>query len=135
MENKPRAIKHSFDEATTSFKGLIKDYKVYEQNSSGTAGKHSYKSANQATKATCSNKLRQYIAGIAKAAVAQEEQAANIHDSTKVMMDAMTAQIKAMSDQITQLTKAIANKENAPNGGGSSNSGSGSGGSSGRNKG
>ncbi len=40
----------------------------------------------------------------------------------------MTAHIKAMSDQITQLTKAIANKENAPNGGGG-------GGSGGRNKG
>ncbi len=39
------------------------------------------------------------------------------------MTDAMTTQIKAMLDQIAQLTKAIANKENAPNGGGS-NSGS-----------
>ncbi len=34
--------------------------------------------------------------------------------------DAMAAQIKAMSDQIEQLTKAMANKENAPNGSGSS---------------
>jgi hypothetical protein len=40
------------------------------------------------------------------------------------MMDAMTAQIKAMSDQIAQLTKAIPNKENAPNGGGIGNGGS-----------
>jgi hypothetical protein len=51
------------------------------------------------------------------------------------MMDAMTAQLKAMSDQIAQLTKANANKENAPNGGGSSNSGNGGGSSSSRNKG
>jgi hypothetical protein len=36
----------------------------------------------------------------------------------------MTAQIKAMSDQIAQLTKAIANKENASNGGGVGNSSS-----------
>ena len=28
--------------------------------------------------------------------------------------DAMAAQIKAMTDQIVQLTKAMANKENAP---------------------
>jgi hypothetical protein len=58
----------------------------------------------------------------------QEEQAANIRNSTKVSTDAMAAQIKAMSDQIAQLTKAIANKENAPNGsrsrGGIDNSGS-----------
>jgi hypothetical protein len=54
----------------------------------------------------------------------------------KVMRDAMTAQIKAMSDQIAQLTKAIANKENEPNGGGVGGGGGGGGsGSSSRNKG
>ncbi len=41
----------------------------------------------------------QYIAGIVQAAVKQEEQAANFHDSTKASADAMAAQIKAMSDQ------------------------------------
>ncbi len=45
----------------------------------------------------------------------------------------MSAQIKAMADQIAQLTKAMANKENMPNsggnGGGSSNGGGGGGGS------
>ncbi len=46
----------------------------------------------------------------------------------------MAAQIKAMSDQIAQLTKAMANKENAPNGS-SSGGGSGSSGGRGRNKG
>ncbi len=46
----------------------------------------------------------------------------------------MAAQIKAMLDQIARLTKAIANKENAPNGGGGNNSGGGSS-SGGRNKG
>ncbi len=44
----------------------------------------------------------------------------------KASTDAMAAHIKAMSDQIAQLTKAMANKENAPNGsssrGGSSSS-------------
>jgi hypothetical protein len=57
----------------------------------------------------------------------KEEHAANIRDSTKASTDAIAAQIKAMSDQIAQLTKAMANKENAPNssssGGGSSSSG------------
>ncbi len=133
-ENNPLAIKDSFDKATTYFEGLIRDYKVYKQNSSSTAGKHSYERANQSTEANSSNKPWQYTAGIAKAVVAQEEQATNIHNSTKVMTDAMTAQIKAMSDQIAQLTKAIANKENAPNNGGGGNSGS-SGSSSSRNKG
>ncbi len=46
----------------------------------------------------------------------------------------MAAQIKAMSDQIAQLTKAMANKENAPNGS-SRGGGSGSRGSRGRTKG
>ena len=40
----------------------------------------------------------------------------------------MAAQIKAMSDQTAQLTKAMANKENTPNGGGGGGSSSGGGG-------
>jgi uncharacterized membrane protein len=40
----------------------------------------------------------------------------------------MAAQIKAMLDQIVQLTKAMANKENTPNGGGGGGGGSGGGG-------
>jgi hypothetical protein len=95
------------------FKGLIKDYKVYAQNSGGTAGKHKFESANQVAEAHRSNELHRYIAGIAQAAVAQEEQAANIRDSTKASSDAMAAQIKVMLDQIAQLTKTRANKENS----------------------
>ncbi len=112
-ENKPESIKIDFNNAKTYFEGLIRDYEVYEQNSSGTAGKHNFKSANQATRADRGSKICQYIARIAQAAVKQEEQAANIRDSTKASMDAMAAQIKAMSDQIAQLTKAMANKENS----------------------
>jgi hypothetical protein len=59
-ENKPKAIKNSFNKGMTFFEGLVRDYKVYEHNSGGTAGKHSFESANQATKADCSNKLQQY---------------------------------------------------------------------------
>jgi hypothetical protein len=47
----------------------------------------------------------------------------------------MAAQIKAMSDQIAQLTKAMANKENEPNSSSSSGGGSGSSGSRGRDNG
>jgi hypothetical protein len=114
-ENKPEAIKNDFNDAKTYFEGLVRDYKVYKQNSGGTAGKHNFKSANQATKANRGDELCQYIAGIAQAAVKQEEQVANIHDSTKASTDAMATQIKTMTDQIAQLTKAMANKENASN--------------------
>jgi hypothetical protein len=133
-ENKPEAIKNDFNNAKTYFEGLVRDYKVYKQNSGGTTYKHNFKSVNQATAADRGNELCQYIAGIAQAAVKQEEQAANIRDSTKASMDAMAAQIKAVSDQIAQLTKAMANKENAPNGS-SSRGGSGSSGGRGRDKG
>jgi hypothetical protein len=71
-ENKIITIKDDFNEAKMYFEGLIKDYEVYVQKSSSTAGKHKFQSANQAAEAHCGNKLRQYIAGIAQAAVAQE---------------------------------------------------------------
>ena len=117
-ENKAIAIKDNFDKAKMYFKGLIKDYKVYAQNSGDMAGKHNFKCANQAAKANAGNKLRQYIARIAQAAVAQEEQATHIRDSTKASSNAMAMQIKVMLDQIAQLTRAMANKENTTNGSG-----------------
>ena len=129
-ENKPILIKDEFVEAKLYFEGLVKDYEVYAQNSGGTAGKHNFESANQAAKANAGDELQKYIAGTAQAAVTQEEQATNIRDSTKASTDVMSAQIKVMMDQIAQLTKAMANKENMPNGGsgsGSGNSGSGGG--------
>ena len=36
-ENKIIAIKDDFDEAKLYFKGLVRDYEVYVQNSNGTA--------------------------------------------------------------------------------------------------
>jgi hypothetical protein len=48
-EYKPEAIKNNFNNAKTYFEGLVRDYEVYEQNSGGTAGKHNFESANQAT--------------------------------------------------------------------------------------
>ncbi len=124
-ENKIIAIKDDFDEAKLYFEGLVKDYEVYAQNSNGTAGKHNFESTNQATDADAGDELRKYIAGIAQAAVSQEEQAANIRDSSKASSDAMAAHIKTMSDQIAQLTKKLDNKENTPNGGGGGGGGGG----------
>jgi hypothetical protein len=115
-ENKPEADKNNFGKAKMYFEGLIKDYEIYEQNSSGTVGKNNYQSANQTTNADSSDELYKYIAGIMQAAVAQEEQAANIHNSTKVSTDAMVTQIKTLTNQITALTRVMANKENIPNG-------------------
>ncbi len=115
-------------EAKLYFEGLVKVYEVYAQNSGGTAGKHNYKSVNQIAKADAGDELWKYIAGIAQSVI-QEEQAANIHDSNKAATDAMSAQSKVMADQIAQLTKAMANKENRPNSGGNGSSSSNSGGS------
>jgi hypothetical protein len=131
-ENKPILIKDDFVKAKLYFEGLMKDYEVYAQNSGSTAGKHNFKSVNQAAEANVRDELQKYITGIKQAAVTQENQAANIRDSTKASTDAMSAQIKVMTDQIAQLTKAMPNKENMPNdGGGSGSSGGGGGGGSG----
>jgi hypothetical protein len=129
-ENKIIAFKDDFDEAKLYFEGLVRDNKVYAQNSGGTAGNHNFESANQAAEADAGDKLQKYIPGIAQAAVTQEEQAANIRDSTKASSNTMAAQIKAMLDKIAQLIKAMANKLNTPNGGGGG-SGGGNGGSDG----
>ena len=77
-ENKIIAIKDDFDKAKLYFEGLVKDYEVYAQNSNGTAGKHNFKSTNQATDTDTGDELQMYIAGIVQAAGTQEEQAANI---------------------------------------------------------
>ena len=127
-ENKTVAIKDDFDEAKLYFEGLVKDYEVYAQNSGGTADKHNFESANQAAEADAGDELRKYITGIAQAAVTHEEQANNIRDSTKATSDTMAAQLKAITEQIAQLTKKLDNKENNGGGGGG---GSGGGGSSG----
>ena len=124
-ENKIIAIKDNFEEAKLYFEGLVKDYKVFAQNSNSTAGKHNFESTNQATDADAGDKLQKYIARISQAAVTQEEQATNIQDSSKASSDAMAEQIKTMSDQISQLTKKMDNKENTPNSGGGGGSGGG----------
>ena len=44
-ENTTVAIKDDFDKAKLYFKGLVRNYEVYAQNSGGTAGKHNFESA------------------------------------------------------------------------------------------
>ena len=131
-ENKIIASKDDFNKAKLYFEGLVKDYEVFAQNSKGTADKHNFESTNQAPDADAGDELQKYITCIAQAAATQEEQAANIRDSSKASSNAMAMQIKTMSDHIVQLTKKLYNKENTPNnGGGSGGSGGGGGGGSG----
>ncbi len=73
-ENKPEIIKNYFDKVELYFKGLVKDYETYEQNSGGMMGKSKYKSANQAKEAKQRDKRWEYIAKIANTAVAHKEQ-------------------------------------------------------------
>ncbi len=41
-ENKTEAIRNNFNKAKTYFKGFVRDYEIYEQNSGGTASKHNF---------------------------------------------------------------------------------------------
>jgi hypothetical protein len=118
-ENKPKITKNDFDKAKLCFEGLVKDYETYEQNSGGMMGKSKYKSANQAKEAKQGNKLREYIAKIATAAVACEEQqnerTANLQDSANARtkeIKVMASQIKSLTTAVALLTKSLANKEN-----------------------
>jgi hypothetical protein len=52
----------------------VKDYETYEQNSGGMMGRSKYKSANQAKEAKQGNTLYEYVAKIATATIALEEQ-------------------------------------------------------------
>ncbi len=96
---------------------------MYEQSSGSTAGRGKYKSANATTDANEGDKLWQYIATIAAAAVAKDKMAANIHDSTQKKNDEMAAQLKTLTNALVKLTVALANKENQKpnNSGGGSN--------------
>jgi hypothetical protein len=122
-ENKLFLIKHDYNKATLYFKNLVKDFKTYTQNSSGTSSKQGYKSANMA--ANVGNKLRRYIQEIVSAAAAGKESAANISKETKTKdahICAMTMQIKTLTDAIAALMKSLANKGNTPPNTGNMNS-------------
>ncbi len=122
-ENKPEVIKNNWDKAKQYFKGLIRDFKVYEQNSGGTAGRGKYESANATANANKGDKLWQYIATITAAAVAKDKMATNIRDSVQKKNNKMAAQLKTVTNAMAKLTVAVANKENQKpnNSGGGSN--------------
>ena len=107
-ENKDKAIKNNWTMAKQYFKGLVRDFEVYEQNSGGTAGKNKYESANHAADTAKGNELCQYIAQIAAAAVAKEEKhnkiAASIRNTTQRKTDKMAAQLKSLHDAVAKLT-------------------------------
>ncbi len=110
-ENKPVVVKDDYDQAKLYFENLVKDFKMYTQNSGGTAAKQGYKSANMA--ADVGNKLRKYIQEIAMAAAVEKESAANISKETKAkdaQILAMTMQIKMLTDTIAALMKSFGNK-------------------------
>ena len=127
-ENKDEAIKNDWTMVKQYFKGLVRGFKVYEQNSGGTAEKNKYESANHAAEAAKGDELRQYIAQIAAAAVAKEEKhdklATSIRDTMQKKTDKIAAQLKSLRDAVAKLTLALANKENK---GGNSGGGGGGG--------
>ena len=63
-ENKPEADKNNFGEGKTYFEGLVKDYKIYKQNSGGTVGKNNYGSANQTPTPTAAMKCASTLLGL-----------------------------------------------------------------------
>ncbi len=137
-ENKPINIKDDYNEAKFYFEGLVRDFETYTQNSGGDSSKRGYESANQM--ADVGNEIRKYIQEIASASVASNEKmaewAANISKESKAkdaQLQAMMAQIQALTNTIATLSTAIAAaaKENGGGGGSGGSSVGGSGGGSG----
>jgi hypothetical protein len=73
-ENKPIAIKDDYNKAKQYFKGLVRDFETYMQNSGGNSAKMGYESANQM--ADVSDKIQKYIQEIASATVASNKKTA-----------------------------------------------------------
>jgi hypothetical protein len=105
-ENKPKIIKNNFDKAKLYFEGLIMDYKMYKQNSGGTVSKSKYNNANQVKETNKGDKLREYIAQIATAAVACKEQQVKLIANLCNMDNAKSKETLAMTSQIKSLTNA-----------------------------
>ncbi len=105
-EKQPTATKTDYDAAKNYFEALVKATDTYEMNAGGgTTGRNKYKSANQL--ANYNDEIWEYIAKIA--GVSASSQAANVDATTKQVAE-MAAQIKALTEAVTQLT---ATKENA----------------------
>ncbi len=105
-EKQPTATKMDYYAAKNYFEALVKATDTYEMNAGGgTTGCNKYKSANQL--ADYGNEIWEYIAKIA--GVSASSQSANADATTKQVAE-MAAQIKALTEAITQLA---ATKENA----------------------
>ena len=117
-EKQSVAVKTNFACAKDYFKALVKATNTYKQNAGGsTTGHNKYKSANQM--ADYGNKICKYIAKIAGAAASN-----NTYTGTTTQVNAIAAQIKALTNTVTKL--AAANENMNPNiGGGGRGSGSG----------
>jgi hypothetical protein len=100
-ENMTEAIKTNWTETKQYFKGLVRGFKIYEQNSSSNTGKGKYKSANQVTEAAKGDKLRHCITTIVAAAIAKDDKedkiATNICDIAQKKTDKMAMQLKLLS--------------------------------------
>ena len=117
-EKKPIIIKSNYVDAKDYFEALVKATDTDAQNAGGgTAGRNKYESANNM--ADIGDEIREYIANLASASVggAVQEQAANAMGKTN-QLDAMEAQIKALTDAVAKLVTAKENIE--PNAGGGS---------------
>jgi hypothetical protein len=132
-ENKPINIKDDYNKAKLYFEGQVQDFETYTQNSGGNSGKRGYESANQM--ADVSDEIRRYIQEIASASVASNEKtaewAANINKESKAkdaQLQAMVAQIQALTNTVAMLSKAIMAAAKQGGGGGSSGSGNNRGG-------
>ena len=110
-ENKPEAVKSDFAQAKLYFEGLVKDYETYEQNSGGTTGKNKYDSALQTREANKGDKLREFIAKIATAAVARKE----IHDKlTANLRNSATAKSNEFEAMALQIKHSPTSSRSSP---------------------
>jgi hypothetical protein len=71
-ETKPKITKNNFDQAKLYFEGLVRDYKMYKQNSGSTRSKSKCNSANQVKESNKGGKLSEYITQIATTITTRE---------------------------------------------------------------
>ena len=84
------------------FEMRLKAHGTYIQNSGGrTAGRHNYKTAN--SMANIGDKIKDYIAKLAGASIANNNAVANMREAGK----SKDAELALMAKQISQLTTTI----------------------------
>ncbi len=112
-EQEATATKTDYKLAKQYFEALVKATNTYKQNAGrGTVGQNKYESANQL--GDSGDKIHNYIAQIASAAVANNDHAANTQ-AKDTQFDAMSAQIKALTKAVAKLMANKGNKNVDPN--------------------